>query len=181
MSLRRGSDRLGASLIEAVIAAGLLATVLGGVLPLVASAAVVVMTMRADQMAAHLARQRLAQLQALTHLRLPTAIVFDQTTRVDDGEIFALGGSGLGPSGAGPLEATTATWADWLDQRGVWIAAGVAQPDEARFRRRWGVLVAGANGCVRLWTEVTPLSGPMAAVRTTHAGTLRCPWGAGEP
>lgn len=181
MSLRRASDRHGASVIEAVIAAGLLATVLGGVLPLVTSAAVVVMTIRADQMAAHLARQRLAQLQILTHLRLPATIVFDQTTRLDDGEIFALGGSGLVPSGEGSLEDTTATWADWLDERGAWIAAGVAQPEEARFRRRWGVLAAGTSGCVRLWTEVTPLSGPMAAVRTTHAGTLRCPWGAGEP
>lgn len=181
MSLRRASDRHGASLIEAVIAAGLLATVLGGVLPLVASAAVVVMTIRADQMAAHLARQRLAQLQVLTHLRLPTAIVFDQTSRLDDGEIFASAGSGLVPSGSGPLEETTDTWADWLDDRGTWVAAGVAQPQQARFRRRWGILAAGMSGCVRLWVEVTPLGGPMPAARATHAGTLRCPWGAGEP
>jgi hypothetical protein len=180
MSPRSTSAQRGASLLEAVMASGLLATVLATILPLVASSAVALAATRADLLAAHLARQRLSHLQTLTHFTAPSGIVFDRESRLDDAEPFTSGGAGLTPTGASPLQTTTATWADWLDEHGGWQSSGTAQPAGARFLRRWGVLAAGTEGCVRLWVEVSPLA-PAPGDRTAHAGGVQCAWGVGEP
>ena len=65
----------GSSLLEAVIASGLLATVLTGVVPLVTTAVAGTAAARSDFTAAHLSRQRLAELQTLTHVRVPTGVI----------------------------------------------------------------------------------------------------------
>lgn len=181
MCAPHATDRRGSSLIEAVIAAGLLATVLGGVLPLLTSVAVVSMTTRADLLAAHLARQRLAQLQSLTLVTGPSGLLLDESSRLDGAEPFTLGGAGLTPTGIAPLAVTTSSWADWLDEGGAWVASGTSRPDDAGFERRWGILAAGASGCVKVWAEVTPVAIRTAGRRTAHAGAVRCPWGAAEP
>lgn len=173
------ADR-GSSLLEAVIAAGLLATVLTGVLPLVTTATVGVAEARTDQLAAHLARQRLAQLQALTCARATTGLVTDLESRLDRADPFASGGRGLDPTGPGPLLDSTEGWADWLDERGQWHNAGTQPAPGARFRRRWGVLATGQVGCLRLWVEVSPL-GRWRGDRVVHAGGVQCPWGVGQP
>ena len=180
MSSPRPPSQNGSSLLEAVIAAGLLATVLAAVLPLVTSSSVAVAAIRADLLAQHLVRQRLSQLQALAHLRSTAGLVVDQQTRLDGAEPFAVGGSGLVPTGLVPLLDTTAAWADWLDQRGVWHGAGTDRPPGARFRRRWGILAAGPDSCLRLWVEVSAL-GPSVGDRVARAGGVHCPWGAVLP
>lgn len=153
---------------------------MAAVLPLAVSSAAALAITRGDLLAAHLARQRLAQLQALTHLATPTAIVMDLASRLDGADPFTGGGSGLTVTGVAPLQATTATWADWLDEAGAWQSAGIARPAGARFLRRWGVLPAGTAGCLRLWVEVSPLvAGP--GERVAHAGSVQCAWGVAEP
>lgn len=178
MSPHRAS--CGSSLLEAVIAAGLLATVLTAVLPLATTVVSGSAGSRADLMASHLARQRLSQLQALTLARSVSGEVADLQSRLDTPEAFGLGGAGLTPTGLAPLQSSTSSWVDWLDEHGTWQGAGVQQPPAARYRRRWGVLAAGGEGCLRVWAEVAPL-GRLVGDRTVHAGGIQCPWGVAAP
>lgn len=170
----------GSALLEAVVSAGLLATILAGVLPLVAVSVAMRSAIRTDLLAAHLARQKLAHLHALTLSQAPAGLIVDLQSRLDTVEPFANAGPGLQPTGTAPLEGTTDTWADWLDVQGVWQGSGVAPPPAARFLRRWGILAFGPDGCLRLWVEVAPLA-PSTRHRIAHAGSVRCPWGPGEP
>jgi type II secretory pathway pseudopilin PulG len=176
MVRQRWLTRRGTSLIEAVIAAGLLAAVLTGVLPLATGVVTSTGAARADLLAAHLARQRLAQLRALTHVRAPSGVIVDTQTRLaaDD---FASGGAGLSPTGLAPFAASVEGWSDWLDARGAWLSADVPPPPAARYRRRWGILTGSPTDCVRLWVEVSPVPGGVAG-RAAHAGAVHCAWGA---
>ena len=167
---------LGASLIEAVIAAALLATVLTGVAPLVTTAVLGTSRARTDLLAGQLARQRLAQLQALTHIDASGIIVADLQSRLAD-DSFAVGGSGLSPTGLGPLTSSVSGWSDWLDARGAWLSGDAAPPPGARYRRRWAVLAGPTSHCVQVWVEVAPLPAGHAP-RPAHAGALQCAWGA---
>lgn len=180
MSSLSSPAQRGSSLLEAVIAAGLLSTVVAAVLPLVAVSSVAVASTRGNLLAAHLARQRLSELQALINVRSSVGLVVDAQSRLDEADPFTPGGSGLGATGLGPLLATTAPWADWLDERGVWQGSGAAPPPAARFGRRWGILAAGPDECLDLWVEVVPI-GWSGGDRAAHAGGVQCPWGAGAP
>lgn len=170
----------GSALLEAVIAAALLATVLTGVLPLVTTVVVGATSARADLVAAHLARQRLAHLQTLTHTALPSGVLVDDQSRLDGPDAFSAGGAGLQPTGLTPLQAPTAPWADWLDAHGAWLASWPNVPQGARYRRRWGVVAGVGDGCLRLWVEAAPL-GPSVGDHVFRAASLQCPWGAEAP
>ena len=178
VSLRTAS--CGSSLLEAVIAAGLLATVLTGVLPLATTVVSGAAASRADLMASHLARQRLSHLQTLTHVRIVSGPVADQQSRLDTADGFAVGGAGLTPTGLAPLQASVASWVDWLDEHGTWLGAGVQPVNGAAYRRRWGVIGPGAEGCLRLWVEVEPVR-RLTGDRTAHAGGVQCPGGVAAP
>ena len=170
----------GSALIEAVVAAARLATMLTGILPLVTTAVVVAAATRADLVASHLARQRLAHLQTLTHTTLPSGVIVDDSSRLDLAEVFMSGGAGLQLTGLAPLLGPTTPWADWLDEHGVWLASGPQPPPRARFYRRWGVVSVGGEGCRRLWVEAAPL-GPSIGDRVVRVASLQCPWGAETP
>jgi hypothetical protein len=161
------------------MAVGLMAVVLTAVVPLVTTAVVRVDEARADDLAAHLARQRLSQLQVLAHARTATGTVTDLQSRLDGADPFASGGHGLEATGQAPLLDSTESWADWLDQHGLWQGAGAQPPTGARFRRRWGILATAQDGCLRLWVEVSPL-GPARGDRAAHAGGVQCPWGVAQ-
>ena len=170
----------GSSLLEAVIASGLLATVLTGVVPLVTTAVAGTAAARSDFTAAHLSRQRLAELQTLTHVRVPTGVIADDTSRLDQAEVFTPGGPGLQPSGLAPLQVPTTPWVDWLDGRGAWLASGPQPHPAAHFRRRWGIVSTGGDGCLRLWVETSP-TGPVVGDHAFHAASLQCAWGVEVP
>lgn len=169
----------GASLIEAVVAAGLLAAVLTGVLPLATAVVSGTSASRGDLLAAHLARQRLAQLQALTFSRTASGVIADLQTGLAAAD-FVPGGAGLSVTGPAPLEASVDGWSDWLDARGAWLSADLTAPPTARYRRRWGILAGLPSDCVRLWVEVTPVP-DATGLRRANAGALQCAWGAGWP
>jgi type II secretory pathway pseudopilin PulG len=173
-------DAHGSALIEAVIAAALLATVLTGIVPLVTTAVAGAAAARADLIAAHLARQRLAQLQTLTYATFPSGVIADGNSRLDDRNVFTIGGTGLQPTGLAPLQGPTPPWADWLDGHGAWLASGTQAPPGARFHRRWGILFVGGEGCLRLWVEASWL-GPSVGDRVFRVASLQCPWGAETP
>ncbi len=177
MARRSDRTRRGTSLIEAVIASALLAVVLTGVAPLVVAAVAGTDAIRVSLLAEHLARQRLAQVQALTHMRVAGVVVADGSTGFAGGD-FVVGGAGLAATGLAPLQASVAGWSDWLDARGDWVSSSVGPPPEARYRRRWGILPDPSGiGCVRVWVDVTPVPAGVGQ-HPAHAAALQCPWGA---
>lgn len=169
------------SLLEAVVAAGILAIVLAGLVPLVTAAMDAAALTRLDTQAADLARHRTAQLQALTHVRVTAGVIVkDVATRVDGAAPQASGGSGLAPTGLAPLLASASPYVDWLDAHANWIASGTAPPPGARYRRSWAVLAAGPEGCARLWVAVAPRDA-RTYPRVAQAGAVQCPWGVQAP
>lgn len=53
------------------------------------------------------------------------------------------GGSGLLPSPAGALGENTASFVDFLDDRGEWVGSGSEPPPGAMFVRRWSIDLPG--------------------------------------
>lgn len=174
--LTRGSARRGAALLEATIASGLLLVLLGGLWPVILAVRAASTVVRQHGLALHLARQRLSEIAALTHLRTSGIIVRDESTRLDDGEVFAVGGGGLRETGFEPLDAPQPGASEWLDEHGRWESGGPGPGPTARFLRQWA-LTTGDEDCVRVWVRVT----------TPHArgggvvGGVQCPWGAPQP
>ena len=158
----------------------LLATVLTGVVPLVTTAVAGTTAARSDFMAAHLARQRLAELQTLTHANAPTGVIADDSSRLDQAEVFTPGGPGLQPSGLTPLQVPTTPWVDWLDGHGAWLASGPQPPPGSPLRpplghrldRRRGVPAAvGRDIATRGRSWATTSSMPRAC---SAPGEWRC-------
>ncbi len=165
--------RRGSSLLEAVVAAGVLATVFTGLVPLTITAWSVAASSRRDLLAAHLARQRLHHLQALTRVAAPGGVVSDSDTLLQ-GAPFEAGGPGLTPTGLAPLSTPVAGSSDWLDARGAVLPWSTAAPPGAVFRRQWAVLDDG-SACLRLWVVVSgaaDVGRPLAA-----AAAVQCAWG----
>ncbi len=171
----------GSSLLEAVIAAALLATVLTGVVPLVTTAVAGTTAARADFMAAHLARQRLAQLQTLTHAHVPTGVIADDSSRLDQAEVFTPGGPGLQPTGLTPLQVPTTPWVDWLDESwrvaGVRAATATRQPTSAAAGASSRPAEMGACGSGSRHRQ----RGRSMGDHVFHAASLQCPWGVEVP
>lgn len=176
---RQPRSTRGASLLEAVVAAGVLAGVLTGILPLTTASWNATAAARLDLLATHLARQRLQQLQALTHLRGPAGPVRDVITRLD-GEGFSADGAGLTVTGSTPLQAPLPGASDWLDGQGAVLPWTATAPAGARYLRTWAVLDDGRGACVRLWVSVTALRRPVRP-RRIEMGAVQCAWGAGAP
>ena len=171
-------DHGGSALLEAVVAAGLLAGVLTGLVPLTTAVAESKTTARLDLMAGHLARQRLGELQALTHVTGAGGVAMDLSTRLDTAG-FNGGGAGLTATGLAPLDSSLSGASDWLDGDGQLLAWSATPPPGARFARRWAVVDDG-SGCVRMWVSVTVVARPQRP-HMVDAGATNCPWGAGQP
>ncbi|BCS34556.2 hypothetical protein TBR22_A37840 [Luteitalea sp. TBR-22] len=157
-----------------MIASGLLIVLLTGLLPIVATARVATSRARRDVLMSLLAGRRLAEIGALTHLRLPAGIVRDEAAHLGGGDVFAEGGTGLRETGIGALEAPTPGASDWLDDRGRWDGEGPVPGPAGRYLRQWG-LVTGPEGCVEVWVRVSVPS----SIDEAFAGGLQCPWGGG--
>lgn len=170
--------RGGVSLLEVVVAAGVLATVLTGVVPLVTTAVQASARSRVQVLAARLAASRLSELESLAHARTSIALISDQVSRLDT-PAMAMGGPGLLPAGLSTLDEPPAGWSDQLDAEGRYLAGGAGPVPGARFSRRWAVASAG-DGCLSIWVDVRDLHSHVIPAAATAAG-LRCPWGVPEP
>jgi len=160
----------GFSLLETIVALGILAVVAAGVLPL----ALLAVTTTENQ--GHLlartteyAQDKLEQLQVLA---------FNDST--SDTRVFPAttsGGTGLAPGGSADTAAPVASYVDYLDINGnVLAAAGGNPPDTWFYRRVWQVTMVAANnpncplllspnGCLKRITV-------SATVRAAAAGGL---------
>ena len=155
----------GFSLLETIVALGILAVVAAGVLPMA------VLAVRTTENQGHLvartteyAQDKLEQLQVLS---------FNDAT--SDTRVFPAttsGGTGLAPGGSSNPEAPAASYVDYLDINGhVLDAPGGNPPDTWFYRRVWRIdmvavnnpncpLLLTPNGCLKQITVSATVKAP---------------------
>jgi hypothetical protein len=170
----------GASLIEALIAMGLVCSTITGVAQLLLWSRRAVWSSGAETMAVVLAAQKLEQLRVLTwELDANGQPITDDTTDLSTAEPSG-GGSGLRASPLGTLYENSTGFVDYLDSQGAWRGTGADPPAGSAFVRRWAVLPFAPDplNTVVLHVIVLPVSDAAAAdgrrsPRAAHQTTIR--------
>ena len=171
----RYCDSGGFTLVEVLIAAGLLVAASIGVAQLLAIASVKGRAARAQTSATVLATAKMEQLRALAwgyELTSDAPLIerSDFETNLS-AEPAAAGGPGLSLSPAGTLTANTAFYFEFLDADGRWAGSGSQPPPSAAFVRRWAVLPLPGAGSRTLVLQV--LVRPIASERASSDGDWR--------
>lgn len=136
----RSSPAAGSTLLEVLVALGLLVTIAAGTAHLLIWVRRAVWSAGTGTMAVELAAEKLEQLRSLTHdLALPAGVPRTDSTTDLSTQPAASGGRGLRPSPPGTLEANVRGYFEYLDARGRWVGNGDPPPPGARFVRRWAV------------------------------------------
>jgi prepilin-type N-terminal cleavage/methylation domain-containing protein len=164
------SSSRGFSLIEVMIAMGLLTTVSLGVAQVFAMSTRVNLVARGQTSATALAEQKLEQLRGLTWgfdlegMGLPLT---DTTTNLAVAPPTSTG-FGLNPSPTDSLEQNTAGYVDYLDLNGTWVGTGATPPGNATYIRRWSIqpLPTNPNNTIVLQVMVTPVASEATRVVT---------------
>lgn len=148
----------GFSIIEVIVATGLLASALVALAQLFAIATQTNANARSSTLTMILAEQKLEQLRALQYtfdrVGLP---VQDTETDLAVYPPLATGGKGLSPHTDNTLQANTNGYVDYLDHYGRTLGGGTVIPDNTAFIRRWSVepLPTNPNNVVILQVLVT--------------------------
>ena len=141
--MRRALDpRAGFTLLEVVIALGLMVTVSIGVAHLFALAVRSGAAAREQTASTILAAAKLEQLRSLTwsyDATSTTPVPRSDSTANLSLDIPDDSGTGLMPSPSNTLSTNTPPFVDYLDEQGRWIGNGSTPPREAMFVRRWAV------------------------------------------
>ena len=152
----RGDTR-GFTLIEVVVAVAVLVSVLAGVAGVWAMTAASIRAAREQTLAMQLARDKLEHLAALTwgvrSIGGVDVLASDVTTNMSRVPATT-DGAGTRASPADSLGASRATYADYLDAGGRWLAAGPSPPAGARFVRRWWLARTGSGSSEMLLFQV---------------------------
>ena len=156
---------------------GMLVAAMGALGQLFAVSARAVRSSQRIALAAALADNRLEELDALAWTLRPDGVLLNDSTTDLSRPSPAPGGSGLGLSPPGTLDADTPGYVDYLDAAGRWLGAGDRAPPGTAFIRRWAVSVpagggAGAGAANRRLLEVIVLLAPDSTT-TTADGARR--------
>ncbi len=158
----RSTREAGFSLVEVLIAVGLLTAVAMSVGQLFAVAAMSNLNAKGATSSAILAVQKMEQLRGLTwgfnpdsELGLPLS---DTTTNLSV-DPPTNGGSGMNPSPAGTLDNNTGGYVDFLDGEGKYLGTGSLPPNGTQYIRRWSIepLPTNPNNTLILQVRVMPL------------------------
>ena len=148
----------GFSIIEVLVATGLLASALVALAQIFAIATSANAAARNSTITMMLAEQKIEQLRALQftfdRARLP---VQDTQTDLAVYPPAAAGGKGLSPHTDNTLQANTDGYVDYLDHYGRTLGGGTVIPDNTAFIRRWSVepLPTNPNNVIILQVMVT--------------------------
>jgi len=156
------SSARGFSLVEVLVAMGLLTVVSLGVAQLFAVSARANHVAKGQTSATALAEQKLEQLRSLTwgfdakEQGLP---VSDTTTSLASDPPTSTG-SGLNPSPGNSLQSNQTGYVDFLDGHGGHVGTGAVIPPTAVYVRRWSVqpLPTNPNNTLILQVLVSPVS-----------------------
>ncbi len=169
------SSNAGFTLVEVVIAMGLLTAVSLGVAQLFAASTRANLAARTRTSTTAMAEQKLEQIRSLTWgfdtagQGLP---VSDTSTNLT---VYPLtnDGTGLNPSPSNALEQNTAGFFDFLDAAGNWVGTGANIPPTATYVRRWSItpLPTNPNNTLVIQVLVTPLANEQARVASQFTRT----------
>lgn len=158
MARSRFSSASGFSLLEVMIASGILATGLIALAQLFLLSTTANTSSRSTTFASVLAEQKMEELRGLTwgfdSSGLP---VTDTTTDTADPDEAGIGGTGLAPSPGTALQENTDGYVDYVDMFGNKLGGGTSPPDRTLYTRRWSVepLPANPNNTIILQVLVT--------------------------
>jgi type II secretory pathway pseudopilin PulG len=148
----------GFSIIEVIVATGLLASALVALAQLFAIATTTNANARSSTITMILAEQKIEQLRGLQYtfdrVGLP---VQDTETDLAVYPPLATGGKGLSPHTDNTLQVNTDGYVDYLDHYGRTLGGGTVIPDNTAFIRRWSVepLPTNPNNVIILQVLVT--------------------------
>ena len=165
----------GFSLVEVLVAMGILTAVSLGVAQLFALSARNNLTAKGQTSTTSMAEQKLEQIRALTwgfDLAGQGLPVTDTTTNLTVMPPQH-NGTGLNPSPSDSLERNTAGFVDCLDGNGQWVGTGTTPPASAVYIRRWSItpLPTNPNNTIVIEVLVTPVANEMARVESAFTRT----------
>lgn len=171
MRAKYNSNSRGFSLVEVLVAMGLLTVVSLGVAQVLALSTRANLIARGATSTTSMAQQKLEALRSLTwgfDLQGQGLPLSDTTTNLTVTPP-AHNGSGLNPSPSDSLEQNTTGFVDFLDGNGAWVGTGSTPPRTAVYIRRWSIvpLPTNPNNTLVVTVLVTPVASEMA--RTTSA------------
>src|SRR3954468_13737190 len=175
MPARFNSNSRGFSLVEVLVAMGLLTVVSLGVAQLFALSTRANVIAKGQTSTTAMAEQKLEQLRGLTwgfDLTGQGLPVSDTTTNLTVTPPTH-DGSGLNPSPAEALEQNTAGFVDFLDGGGGWVGTGMAPPGSAVYITRWAIhtLPTNPNNTIVIQVLVTPITSEQARAESTFSRT----------
>jgi len=175
MSARFNSSNRGFSLVEVMVAMGLLTVVSLGVAQLFALSTRANVTAKGQTSTTAMAEQKLEQLRGLTwgfDLAGQGLPLSDTSTNLTVSPPTH-DGSGLNPSPGDALEQNTAGFVDFLDGGGAWVGTGMTPPASAVYIRRWSItpLPTNPNNTLVIQVLVTPVTNEMARVASAFTRT----------
>jgi type II secretory pathway pseudopilin PulG len=148
----------GFSIVEVLVATGLLATALVALAQLFAIATTTNANARSSTITMILAEQKIEQLRGLQYTFDRAGLpVQDTETDLAVYPPAAAGGKGLSPHTDNTLQANTDGYVDYLDQYGRTLGGGTVIPGNTAFIRRWSVepLPTNPNNVIILQVLVT--------------------------
>lgn len=165
----------GFTLVEVVIAIGLLTMVSLGVAQLFAASTRANLSARTGTSTTTMAEQKMEQIRSLTWgfdtagQGLP---VSDTTTNLAVYP-FTSSGTGLNPSPADSLEQNVTGCFDYVNAAGVWVGTGATPPGTAAYLRRWAInpLPTNPNNTLVIQVLVTPLANEQARTASQFTRT----------
>ena len=158
MAKYKFNNQSGFTLIETLVATGILAVSLTALAQMFAISVQNNLVARNSSYTSILAVQKMEQLRGLTYgfdtLGLP---ITDSATDTSVTPEAATGGTGLAPSPSNTIRANTNGYVDYLDHNGTSLGGGTVVPDQTAFIRRWMVepLPTNPNNTIILQVLVT--------------------------
>jgi prepilin-type N-terminal cleavage/methylation domain-containing protein len=173
--LNTNSNNRGFSLVEVVIAMGILTAVSLGVAQLFAQ------SQKANQAAKYrtstttLAEQKMEQLRSLTWGFDLAGQGLPLTDTSSNLAVYppTSNGPGLNPSPSNTLEQNVTNYVDYLDANGTWVGTGATPPATAMYIRRWNVapFPTNPNNTIVLQVLVTPVANEKARTASSFSRT----------
>jgi prepilin-type N-terminal cleavage/methylation domain-containing protein len=175
MAPAKSNTNSGFTLVEVVIAMGLLTAVSLGVAQLFAASTRANLAARTRTTTTAMAEQKLEQIRSLTwgfDIAGQGLPVSDTTTNLSVYP-FTQNGSGLNPSPSDSLEQNSAGFFDFVDAAGNWVGTGGNIPGTAAYLRRWSItpLPTNPNNTLVIQVLVTPLANEQARVASPFTRT----------
>jgi type II secretory pathway pseudopilin PulG len=171
----RSSSSAGFTLVEVIIAMGLLTAVSLGVAQLFAASTRANLSARTRTSTTAIAEQKMEQIRSLTwafDLAGTGLPVSDTTTNLS---VYPLtpNGSGLNPSPSDALDQNVTGFFDYVDSAGNWVGTGTTRPGTAVYVRRWSItpLPTNPNNTLVIQVLVTPLSNELARTASPFTRT----------